>query len=509
MRRWITVAVAVPLVLVAVWAGAWWWLGQRVAETIEGELAALAESGLQITHERRRTSGFPFSLQQQHDGITVTPRDGAWQLSLNSVRSGASLFAPRVVRSRIGPDGGGMARIGTLRIPAHGPGLAEIAIGADALVVDTPLQGDGPMLSFAAEALSLVETRRAAVLDAVLDLSDLAGRIDALRTASGVSGHRLRLSAAEAATAHAPVGPGLIRRVEATGRRIELEAMLAGLRGPSVAAALEAPGQFLVTLAAAETDVLDLTYAATRTALLADDPDVLVRGLDFSALPVTAAVRMRMGPNSQRVALADGHMEIGGDAAETTLDIALPLFAGGFEIGRAAVTFTMPLRPAPIPEPFALDLRLTDLRPDAETWALIDPDETLMRDPLSLIVDLGGEVAITGPLDSTDAFGRPPVSVQVLQIRRLDFAGFGAVGAAEGQLAPSAHGGGEGIITLGLQGWRGLLAAAARLGGLGPEQEAALAEMAQTLRHPGDPEALQAEFLFSRGGISLNGFRLR
>lgn len=509
MRTWVTVAVAVPLALMAAWGGAWWWLSQRVAAAVDDEIAALAEAGLQIRVESERTGGFPFAIVHRHTGVTVTPRDGTWALSLPEITSGASLLAPDAVRSVIGPDEPGMARIGTLRMPANGPTEAEFAIGAERLRLQIPVGGDELLLAFAADALSLVETQREAALDAVLDLSDVAGRLDAVRTASNVPGQRLRLSVADAAFAHAPVTPGLLRRTEVTARAVEVEAVLAGLRGRTLAEALEAPGQFLLTLEAQQTETLDLTYGATLATVGAQDPDAASRGVDFGALPVSAAVRARGQDNRHRIALADGRLEVASETADGTIDLALPAFGGGFAVGGAAFAFTMPLRPAPIPEVFGLTVSIRDLHPDEETWRELDPDAVVARVPLGLEVDIGGEVELTAPLGHDDGLGRPPVSVQALEIRRMALAGFGAIGSAEGRLAPGPGGLAEGRITARLEGWRAMLEATRRLAGLDGLQAMTLAAMAEGLRDPDDPDALLAAITFSEGSISVNGLRLR
>lgn len=503
------VAVAVPLALAAAWGGVWWWLGQRVAAAVEGEIAVLDEVGLRVRYDARSTGGFPFAIEQRHAGVTVTPRDGDWTLSLPEIRSRASLFAPDAVRSAIGPDAPGMARVGTLRVPADGPAETEIAIGAERLRLDLPVGGEGPLVAFAADALSLVETQREIVLDAVLDLREVAGRLDAVRTASSVPGHRLRVSAAEAAFAQAPVVPGLLRRTEVTGRAVELEAVLAGLRGRTLADAIDAPGQFLLTLEARETETLDLTYGATLAAVSAQDPQARARGIDFGALPVQAAVRARGQGNRQRLALAEGRLEIASETGNGAIELALPAFGGGFSVDSAAFAFTMPLRPAPIPEAFGLMLSVRDLRPDEETWRELDPDAVVARAPLTLEVDIGGEVAVNGPLGSADMLGQPPVSVQAMEIRHLALAGFGASGSAEGHLAPGPGGLAEGRVTVRLEGWRALLEAARRLAGLDPLQALSLAAMAETLRDPGNPDALRADIAFSEGTVSVNGQRLR
>jgi hypothetical protein len=480
----------------AAWGAAWWWAAQTMTSRLDAEIAALAEAGVAMRAESRALGGFPFRLDLHQQGVTLTARSGLWRLDVDEAVTSASVFAPDRISTTVG--GAGMARVGTLDIAEDGSVLARLALGAEGLVVETPLDRAAPLALVTARTLSLVDIAGTTLREALIDFEGLSMQVERHAAPTvAENGHRLAVQAARLAVAVAPLGDSL-RRTELTATDIRLEGTLAGLRGSDLASALAAPGRMALAIESADATLLSLAYAPL-------EPGATV---DFQTLPVAQALRLS-GHLGQQVTVADGRIavETGGNAL--SLDIAHPAFGGRFAIPEASGRFVMPLRDLPLPEPFALELRLADVRPDEETWAEIDPRDRLDRGPIALVVDISGEARLLSAPPGGRAPGAP-VRVDRIDIEALDFSGLGSTATLTGTLLPVAgQPEPDGTLSLRLEGWSSLLRALETVGLLDPVQTLLVAEVAAALKDPARDDALRAEVEMSGGSLVVNGRRYR
>lgn len=496
MRRIATRATLALAVLAALWGAGWAWLAQRAAATVDAEIAALATGGVLLSHGERETGGFPFAIVHRYGAVRLEAASGLWTLALAGVETVAPILSPGVMRAHLGPAGT-MARIGTLTLHDGGAVAAEFALGAAGLTITMPLDAARPRAEVAGEALSLVAIGGEALVEGVLDLT--APRLSLERQilpGLAETGHGVALDAAALALAVAPRGSGLLHRTEITTGALRLEGTLAGLRGPDVASALAAPGRLSVAVEAADADILHLDYAVPATGPIA-----------LESLPVAGALRLK-GPLAPALGIADGRLTLEASGKGLTAEIVKPAFAGRFAMDGAEARFMMPLRTQPLPEPFALALRLSGAAPDAETWAALDPRGRLVQAPLALTVDIGGEARLLDPAARLAA-GRP-LRVERIAVRALALDGFGARAAVTGELFPvPGQPEPDGRLSARVQGWTALLRALETVGLLDPVQSMLVMDVAEHLRDPADIDSLRAEVELAAGTLVVNGQRYR
>lgn len=478
----------------AAWTGAWWWAAQTMTDRLDAELAALADAGVTVTAASRRVGGFPFRLELHQTDVGIASRSGLWRLDVGEAVSGASLFAPDRVRTVVG--GAGMQRVGTLVLADSGATMAEFAVGAQGLVVDTPLDPAAPVALITAEALSLVDVAGTALHEASIDFLGLSARVERHAVpAIAQDGHKLSLQAALLEVSAAPVSI-VPQRTQLTAEGFRLDGTLAGLRGSDLASALAAPGQLVLGVEAADVVLLSMEYA----------PPVAGAPVDLDALPVAQAIGIS-GRLGQRLTVADGRVALETTGSGLVLDLAHPALGGRFVVPEAVTRLMVPMRHQAAPEPFAVEVRLTGIQPDGSTWTQIDPRNRLDRGPLALAVDIRGEarslmVAPLGP--------QSPLRVEQIDIHALDFSGFGATLSLTGALTPVlGQPEPDGTLRLRLDGWSSLLRALETVGVLDPLQSMLVAEVASGLRDPDVADALRAEVELSRGGVVVNGRRYR
>jgi hypothetical protein len=484
--------------LVAVWGGLWWHAARESERAIAAEVSALEAAGVRLTWRERRIGGFPLALTHYYEDLSIEATSGRWRLDLPRAAGEASVLAPDRLRLTLG-ETGEMVQVGTLDIDdGHGLSL-RLAVGAMGLVVDAPLDPAAAHADIAATALSLVDVGGEALVEGVLDLGDLRGRIARHRTpAMPGDGHRVALQAERLALAIAPRLPGPLRRTEISGGAVQLDATLIGLRGPDLPTALAAPGQLALSIDMAEADVLDLVY----------DEQAGGAAPDFSALPVARAARLS-GRLAHRLAVADGRLTLETFGSALTLDLAHESFGGRFDLVEAAGRFMMPLRETALPEPFALGFTLSGATPDASTWASLDPRGRLVRGPIAASVDIGGEAQLLTALGQADLV-LSPVRIERIALNRLSLNGFGADAHVTGELFPvEGQEEPDGQLSATLTGWTPLMRALETLGLLDPAQSLMVGGIAEMLRDPARPDALRAEVELAAGSVTVNGRRFR
>lgn len=501
MRR-IAIGLGAALGLAALgWAGVWWTAAQAVADGIDARIAALRTAGVDIAIRDRSSGGFPLRVEHRFRGVEVTAGSGLWRLALDEVTSGAPVLAPERLRTALGPAGGAeMQRIGLLELREGGVPVSRLAIGARGLVIEVPLAEGAAVADFVAEALSLVDGGGPALIEGIVDLHGLAGRVERHAIpAVAENGHHVAFEAARLALAVAPRTAGPIRRSEIAASGVRFDAALAGLRGADLAAALSAPGQLAIGLEADEADIRDLTYTG-------GDPSGSV---DFEALPVARFLRLS-GVVSQRLTVADGRLAVEGSGRALTLDLAQPEFGGRFGLASASARFLMPLRETALPEPFGLEVSVQDAAPDADTWAALDPAGRLVRGPVTLTVDVTGEARLRAPLAGAQTPGASPIRVERIAVNRIAFEGFGGEAELSGELVPvPGRPEPDGRLSARVEGWKRLLGALESIGALDPAQSMQVTDVARRLLDPADPEALAAELEMDGGSVVVNGQRFR
>lgn len=483
------------------WSGVWWAASQAVSDGVEARIAALRDAGVDIAIRNRSVGGYPLRIDQRFSGVEIEARSGLWRLEIDEATSGAPVLAAGRLRTVLGPpDADAMVRIGTLELREQGQTVSRLAIGAQGLAIDVPLTSGAAMADFAAEALSLVDRGGGALIEGIVDLDGVRGRVERHAIpAVAEDGHHLAFAAERVAVAVAPRTAGPLRRSEITATGVRFDAALAGLRGDDLAAALAAPGQLALGLEADAADILDLTYEATDNGA----------PVDFGTLPVARAMRLS-GAVSQRLTVADGRLAVDGSGRGLTLDVAQPEFGGRFGLASASARFLMPLRETALPEPFGLQIAVAAAMPDDATWTAIDPRGQLVRGPIGLDVDITGEATLRSALASATAPDGPPIRVQRIAVNRLAFDGFGGEAEITGELVlvpgqPEP----DGALSARVAGWRRLLGALESLGLLDPAQSMQVADVARQLRDPADPDTLRADLQMDGGGVVVNGQRFR
>lgn len=495
MRR-IAIGVLCALGLAGVaWTGAWWWAAQTMTARLDAELVTLAEAGVTVEAQGRQIGGFPLRLDLHQHDIVIASRSGFWTLRLEHAVSSASVLTPDRVRTLVGDSE--MRRVGTLDLADRGVTMARLAVGARGMVIETPLAPAAPMATVAADALSLVEIGGLALREGSLDLEGMSARIDR-HTVPTVAddGHRLAMQAARLELSVAPMA-AVPQRTQMTAEAVRLDGTLAGLRGADLSSALAAPGQLVLGIEAADAVVQSVVYGTPA-------PGAAV---DLDTLPVAQALRAT-GRIGQRLTVADGRIVLEATGTALLLDVAHPAIGGRFAAPEASGRFMMPLRDLPLPEPFALELRVTGVQPDGDTWAALDPRSRLDRGPLAFTVDIRGEARLLA--GQPNGTRQPPVRVERIDIEALDFSGFGSTIGVTGSLSPViGQTEPDGRLSMRLQGWSSLLRALETLGLLDPLQSMLVADVASALQDPDGDDALRADVELSRGGLVVNGRRYR
>lgn len=475
----------------ALWS-AGWFAGKSLYVEPEADRAVerMRAGSLFFAYDRRAVTGFPFGYDIAFEDVSVSDAGGLWRWRAPSVSVSAGLSDPAALVIRPAPE----SRL-TVESAAFGAGGAPASVfdvEAEGFVVTLSENGDGPRAAIEAARLAAVQAPGAGALsDMRLVLAGLAaeGRF-------GAGAGRGALMAASADYALA-LSLDQVSETRAEGRYEDLSLTFEGaaLDAGNLAAFLAADGIF---------DLRMETGAVSGTSRSTGGP---------SAPPVV--YEGTASRSETLVALRGGRAAYSASAEGLTVSYAAEppaAFPGGG--GRAAnfeMRLDMPLRRAPEPAPWALDLVLAGLEPDEALWSAVDPAGALGRGPLALEVRLDGAARVTADLGASSLSG-PPVAVETLAIRaaRLSLPGFAA--EAEGALdivGPASQP--EGTVALELRGAYDLLDRAARGGLLAPEAADGYREVLTVYGKPGPEGAdhLLADIRLGRGEVTVNGAPLR
>jgi hypothetical protein len=172
---------------------------------------------------------------------------------------------------------------------------------------------------------------------------------------------------------------------------------------------------------------LALTFSAGETSGTDTETGFMTYTVTNRAGPSTTT--MEIGAAGFAVASQGESLVLSGNAPD------LPVDEATLTIGPVEVAFRFPLI-GPDPQDYRFLLSLADITVNEEAWALVDPGQTLPRDPAALLVDMDGQIAfdLFAMIAAEEAgeIAAPPVP-QTLNIPRLAMSAAGAALEGSGQ----------------------------------------------------------------------------
>ena len=450
--------------------GAWFWGAGRVGAAVDAQAQTLAAQGLRLTWAERSVSGFPFAYVVRLEDVTLADPAAGWSLTLPWTETAAPLLGGQVLRTTTAPTG-------ALTGPDLG-GSATFALALDGLTLDTPLVG-AASARIAADAIGLTATPTAELREARLRLGAVAGTLESFVGGGG----KLDLRAGEMTAAFDVGGGGrtavVASDVAATattdgGPRIDLDRLAAGEGSASV----------------------ELRVGALRS-----------EGAEGVA---------STGVASGRFGIVDGRLTYLADAQDVRIGVMLGRAGrGSARMARATAGLDVPVRPAPTPQAYTLQLGLDAVELEDALWVALDPAGRLPRDPMGLAVDVGGRARVTGAVSpgelSAAGVAGTPVQVETVEITRAALHGLGARVAAQGALtivpgSPTP----DGRIDLRAEGWAPVLETAVALGVVSSADAATLLATAARLGRADAGEGVfESRIELRDGQIWANGERVR
>ncbi|MEM6739260.1 MAG: DUF2125 domain-containing protein [Pseudomonadota bacterium] len=185
-------------------------------------------------------------------------------------------------------------------------------------------------------------------------------------------------------------------------------------------------------------------------------------------------------------------------------------------LGSSSTVFEVPSTPSDEMAPMSLVVGLRDLVLGEEIWSLFDPTSALPRDPLTLVMDLSGQMRLLTDLFEEEIFfeSQPPVEVDTLNINELVLSMVGAelTGSGAFTFDNEAESGpfGEGIppidgtVNLTLIGAQTLLDTLVTMGLVSGDQAMMARMMTGMLAVPGEgPDTLLSEITVQPDGTIL------
>jgi hypothetical protein len=186
-------------------------------------------------------------------------------------------------------------------------------------------------------------------------------------------------------------------------------------------------------------------------------------------------------------------------------------------MGKGLMDIAMPLSPGDAPAPARLGFELTGVTVGEELWAMIDPGQTIPRDPALIRILLNGMVQMNAPLVPS-ADGAPPSNPmetmlpQSLNVESVSLSVGGASIDATGALTFDNSAGmpmPAGAIDIGAKGIKTLADRVAALGLVDPMQVTAAVGMILGFTTPGaEPDSYTTKIEFKDGGVTANGIPL-
>lgn len=213
---------------------------------------------------------------------------------------------------------------------------------------------------------------------------------------------------------------------------------------------------------------------------------------------------------------ADGRQALDGTETDSTFHIEVPDLAAPIDVQAEQTiwSFGMPAGMPQTEEAFDAALNLRDVTASDGTWALLDPNGQLPRDPMDLALTLSGTAA-PGEASGVD------LRHLVLEDLHLDALGAVLAGTGEASFLPSAPPAADGTPTppalergtldLTLKGGTGLIDALTAAGLIPQEQAMGARMMLGMFGRPvdGQPDTVATTIETGPDGLTVNGQRLQ
>lgn len=194
-------------------------------------------------------------------------------------------------------------------------------------------------------------------------------------------------------------------------------------------------------------------------------------------------------------------------------DLPVPVRAGWGEMG---FWLALPVAQTTDPQDYSASVRLVDVTMDETLWSMFDPGRQLKRDPMTLILDLAGQMAWTVDILAPGALeaAANPANLYSMDLKEVVARAFGAGATATGGLtfdtADLVTFGGipapTGKITVTLTGINALIDTAVSMGLMPEDQVMGVRMMMGMLARPGaGPDELVSEIEFKDKKLLING----
>lgn len=217
------------------------------------------------------------------------------------------------------------------------------------------------------------------------------------------------------------------------------------------------------------------------------------------------------------VALSRDGLRYAASGMGAVVDVQTAQFPAPIHVSldETAFDFAFPLAKTDAPQPFTGKIGLVGLSVSEELWAMVDPSQTLPRDPATLVIDLSGKVTALMDLFSPEAAQAqlPPVQVESLNINKVQLSAAGADLSGTGAMTFDNSMGIPmplGAVDLRLAGANKLMDSLVAMG-LVPQDQVMFARMMLGLYAvPAGDDLLTSKIEFKEGGqILANGQRIQ
>lgn len=196
---------------------------------------------------------------------------------------------------------------------------------------------------------------------------------------------------------------------------------------------------------------------------------------------------------------------------------AMPLPPLSFAVGESAVRFAVPVVPGEESQNLDMAIRLVDLQVDDMLWNMIDPGESLPRDPATLIIDLAGMVTVTEDFtdpEFAETPGAAPGQIDALTVNQIQLSIAGAQLLGDGNFTFNNDFGvpmPAGVANLSLTGANTLMDKLVVMGLLPQEQAMGARMMLGMFARPGQGEDSLVSTIEMKedGSILANGQRIK
>jgi len=377
VKRYLKIGGAVVLLGAAGAAGLWFWGKGEIAGEIDRQIAALEARGWTVTEGARTYGGFPLAYE-----VTVT------DVALTRAEDGLLVRIPDLT-ARIAA---GTADQVETRLPA------EITVRVpmtEAMRIAEPALPEALTITISSEALALIAEGAA---PGAREIDLFADRLSAVVAQDDYPMHvAITFDGLMARLTPGAAGPTLEASADAAALSVDwpndiarpkIEAAWLGFDATAVAHAEDWAGVVAAYQSAAE-DVVDLVYSAA--------------GYQLTITPKASGETQSVYESadaSMKLAVGDGRLVYEGIESAAVLDIRprpprddpdqtnddKAVRIGAAKISRAVA---MPLPPAgEDPSAGTLTVEIDGLAPEDATWARLDPQEVLPRDPGRVRVDI-------------------------------------------------------------------------------------------------------------------------